>query len=90
MVKIKIPAALQAGDENLDLVEVESKSLLESLVKVIKKYPELKDKLYNEQGSIKKYIRFYINQKMIDLSELDKCFLAEGDTIYIVAPVAGG
>lgn len=90
MVKIKIPAALQAGDENFDLIEVESKSLLESLDKAIKKYPGLKDKLYDEQGNIKKYIRFYINQKMIDLSGLDKCFLDEGDTIYIVAPVAGG
>jgi len=90
MIKVSIPKILQqaaAIGADLDIDAGNIKGVVDSIVQ---KYPDACNQLYDSQGNIGKYLRFYRNNEMIDSSSYESLNLDDGDVISLIIPVAGG
>jgi len=90
MIKVKIPGLLREDSDNRPEVSVEAETIHEAISGLVKQCPGLKQRIYNASGDIKKYIRFYINEEIIETDKYKNLFLKEGDIISLIVPVAGG
>ena len=97
-VKIKIPVFLQKFTSGEKIIETEPGRLLDVLSEVIKRFPELKNRLFNSGGVLKSYVKTYSvsNSDNPMISKNPKKFLEtsdiikDGETIIIMMPIAGG
>ncbi|MCP1661361.1 MAG: MoaD family protein [Methanocalculus sp. MSAO_Arc1] len=46
--------------------------------------------LFDENGTVRRYIILMLNKKRIDREELEKTTLSDGDELALYPPVAGG
>ncbi len=90
MVKVKIPGLLQQDANGSSDVDLEAKTIPEAVRGLVKQYPQLAQRLCDSKGRIKKYVRFYINQEVIETDKYQSLSLKEDDLISIIIPVAGG
>ena len=89
-IKVRVPTPLQKLTQNQGEVEVVGKSVKEALADLEKRYPGIKDRLYDEKGSLRRFINFYVNEEDIRFLQGDGTSLKEGDELSIVPAIAGG
>ena len=90
MIKINIPTVLRQITKTSEYIELEASNPIEAIRDLVKKYPELSEKLYDNQGELKKYIRLYLNEEMLEPPSHETTSLGGGDIISLIIPVAGG
>ena len=91
MATIYIPTPLRPYVDNQDQIEIsEGATVGEKLAALSEKYPDIKKNLYDESGTLRKYINVYINDE--DIRYLDGADSAakDSDTISIIPAIAGG
>jgi molybdopterin synthase sulfur carrier subunit len=89
-VKVRIPTPLQKLTDSLTEVEGEGKDIQELLNNLISKFPALKDRLYDEEGKLRKFINFYVNEEDIRFLQGENTSLKDGDVVSIIPAIAGG
>ena len=89
-VKVRIPAPLQKITQNRQEVEAEAGNIKELIVDLEKQYPGLKDRILDENGKIRRFINFYVNDEDIRFLNQDETTLAEGSEVSIIPAIAGG
>ncbi len=89
-VFIEIPSALKEYVNNQDAVEVEGTSVDEALDSLCIQFVELKPKLFDEDGIVRKFINVYLNDDDIRYAGGMNSAVKDGDSIQIVPSVAGG
>jgi len=89
-IKVRIPTPLQKLTQNQGEVEVTGTSVKEALADLEKRYPGIKDRLYDEKGSLRRFINFYVNEEDIRFLQSDNTALKDGDELSIVPAIAGG
>jgi len=89
-VKVRIPTPLQKLTQNQGEVEVAGASVREVLADLEKRYPGMKERLYDEKGTLRRFINFYVNEEDIRFLKGDETSLKDGDEISIVPAIAGG
>ncbi len=89
-IKVRIPTPLQKLTQNLGEVEAAGSSVKEVLADLEKKYPGMKERLYDDKGSLRRFINFYVNDEDIRFLQGDATALKEGDELSIVPAIAGG
>ena len=89
-IKVRIPTPLQKITQNKAEVEATGKTIKEILVSLDKNYSGLKDRLYDEQGQLRRFINFYVNDEDIRFLQGENTVVKEGDEISIVPAIAGG
>jgi molybdopterin converting factor small subunit len=72
-----------------DAVEVEGLTVGECLSDLTRKYPQMKNQLFDAQGKLKKTIEIYLNMQSAYPDELAKS-TRSGDSIHILLMLAGG
>jgi len=90
MARINIPNLLREFTDNRDNLLIKASTLKEGVKDLGKTYPELENKLCDNQGEIRKYIKFCLNQKPMNFSEYESYHLKDEDEISIIIPLAGG
>jgi molybdopterin converting factor small subunit len=97
-VKIKIPVFLQKFTGGEKIIETLPGKLSNVLSEVIRQFPELKIKLFNNDGNLKSYVKIYSvsfsdnalmaknPKKFLESSDIIK----NGETLVIMMPIAGG
>jgi len=89
-VKVTVTAVLEnyLGGQREFLVEGSTlKNVIEELVN---RYgPEVKKRLFDEGGRLRRYINVYVNDEAIDPANLNM-ELREGDEVLILPAVSGG
>ena len=88
-VEIVIPQFLQHLTGNKKTAEVYGNTVGLCLEELTKKFPELGEKVFDEDGNITGLINVYINKKSAFPGELEKP-VADGDKIYIAYTLVGG
>lgn len=72
-------------------VELQAKDVSEVMEKLKEKFGErFQDTLYEQDGKIKNYYILLLNGRVVDLKNIKKSGLKEGDTLHIFPPIAGG
>jgi molybdopterin synthase sulfur carrier subunit len=89
-IKIRIPTPLQKLTQNQAEVVVTGASVADALANLEKNFPGMKERLYDDQGALRRFINFYVNDEDIRFLDGDKTALKDGDEVSIVPAIAGG
>lgn len=89
-VKVRIPAPLQKVTKNKQEVEVNAVNIKELIADLEKQFPGIRDRLLDENGKIRRFINFYVNDEDIRFLKQDETPLPEGSEVSIIPAIAGG
>lgn len=89
-VKIRIPTPLQKLTNNQSEVEVSGSNVKAVLAALEEKHPGLRERIYDEKGTLRRFINFYVNDEDIRFLKSEETPLKDGDELSIVPAIAGG
>jgi molybdopterin converting factor small subunit len=89
-VSVLIPTPLQKLTQNKATVECEGTSIVELLESLEQNCPGIKDRLCDEQGELRRFVNFYVNNEDIRFLDGKNTKLEEGDEVSIIPAIAGG
>jgi molybdopterin synthase sulfur carrier subunit len=90
MVKVKIPGPLRKLVGGKDELEVEAKTIREVIEKLGQINPEIKARILDENGEVRRFINIYLNNEDIRFLKGLDTDLKNGDEISIIPAIAGG
>lgn len=89
-ISVKIPTILQRVVNNAEYCLIEGTTVKEVLENLIKMFPALRQRLYDETGEIRKFINIYLNDEDIRFLDNLDTKLQQYDELNIVPAIAGG
>ncbi|NJN38095.1 MAG: MoaD/ThiS family protein [Acaryochloridaceae cyanobacterium CSU_3_4] len=87
---VLIPTPLQKLTQNRATVECNGSSITELLDSLEQNCPGIKDRLCDEQGELRRFVNFYVNNEDIRFLDGKKTALQDGDEVSIIPAIAGG
>ena len=85
-ITVIIPALIRELTNGQDSVVLQAGTVSECLVRLTEKYPDLKKKLYKDDGAIALNVNFFVNKTKAGIDAT----LKPGDELMIFFAVAGG
>lgn len=89
-VTVRIPTPLRTLTKGKDMVEATGKNLREVLSNLEKSYPGFKERIFDESGSLRRFVNIYVNDEDSRLLKDLETSIKDGDTVSIIPAVAGG
>ncbi len=89
-VKVRIPTPLRTLTDGLEEVTVEGKSIKEVIDNLEASHNGIKERICDENGQIRRFINFYLNDEDIRFKGNQETSVNDGDQISIVPAIAGG
>ena len=89
-VRVRIPAPLRAVTEGAAEVDVEGASVADALSQLEGRYPEIKRRLFDDTGELRRFVNLYVNGEDIRFLSGLETDLKAGDEMSIIPAVAGG
>lgn len=86
---VKIPAPLRKLTGNQAVVETEADTLIDIISDLDKKYPGIKDRIYDGK-EIRRFINIFVNGEDVRFRDGIKTKITEGSDVSIVPAIAGG
>ena len=90
MVKIRIPGPLRRLVGGKGEFEVEANLLKDAINELIKINPEFKDRLFDENGELRRFVNIYVNDEDTRFLQGLDTSLKDGDEVSIIPAIAGG
>jgi len=90
MATIKIPSQLRSQTEGHDQVEINAGNVGEALSKLVEQYPAIKDRIYDENGKLRRYVNIYLGDEDIRFLENQETKIDEKSELSLVPAIAGG
>ena len=90
MAIVRIPTPLRRLTKEQDEVNSGASNVNELIQDLEDQFPGIKDKICEDDGSIRKFINIYINDEDIRFLEGPETNIKEDDTISIIPAIAGG
>ena len=89
-VQVRIPSPLLSLTNNQSEVTVNGGNVREVLEDLEKRFPGFKERLFDESGSVRRFINIYINEEDIRFLDGEKTKVKDGDEVSIIPAIAGG
>ena len=89
-IKVRIPTPLQKLTQSQAEVSASGATIKDVLADLEKQFPGIKERLYDEKGSLRRFINFYVNNEDIRFLKSDETPVKSGDEVSIVPAIAGG
>lgn len=89
-IRVRIPSPLKKLAGGQDVVKAEGKTVGEVVQWLVQTYPDLRERLTDEHGSMRRFINIYVNDNDIRFVQNLETPLKEGDQLSIVPAIAGG
>ncbi len=89
-LKVLLPVALRHLTGNQDEVELSGESVGEVIKGLVRRFPELEQHLFNDEGQVRNFVNIYINDEDVRYLQEDQTPVKEGDVLSIVPSIAGG
>ncbi len=80
---------LTSGQTRVKTVKVEGNTVGQCLEGLVKQFPKIKPRLFDDKGRLHNYVEIYVNQESAYPEELAKA-VRDGDELHIMELVAGG
>jgi len=90
VIKVRIPTPLRPLTRGQGEVEAKGASVAEVIANLDSMHPGLKQRLYDEQGELRRFVNIYVNEEDIRFLKGKETALKEGDEVSIVPAIAGG
>ena len=88
MATIRIPVPLRKLVGGGEEIKTFGKTLDECLQLLCLSYPDIKERLYDENGEVRRFINIFVNDE--DMRFLPTNDIQENDVMSIVPAIAGG
>ncbi len=89
-VKVLIPTPLQKLTRDQSTLECNATNVSELLNSLEQDCPGIKARLCNEQGELRRFVNFYVNNEDIRFLSGTDTPLQDGDEVSIIPAIAGG
>jgi len=89
-VKVNIPSPLLTLTQNKSEVTVDGGNVKEVLETLDRQFPGLRERLFDESGTLRRFVNVYINQEDIRFLEGENTAVKDGDEVSIIPAIAGG
>jgi molybdopterin synthase sulfur carrier subunit len=89
-VRVLIPTPLQRLTDNQTEVLVEGHDVRELIGNLEAKFPGVKARLCDEQGTLRRFVNIYLNEEDIRFLKGEATPVHDGDEVSIVPAIAGG
>jgi molybdopterin converting factor small subunit len=89
-IKIHIPTPLQPLTNNQATVEVQGRTIKEALSGLENQFPDVRKRLYDDDGNLRRFINIYINEEDIRFLNGKDTEINDNDEISIIPAIAGG
>jgi molybdopterin synthase sulfur carrier subunit len=89
-IKIRIPTPLQKLTGNKAEIECNGCTVKELIENLEKKFPGLRERIYDETGKLRRFINIYVNEEDIRFLKKDDTTVKDGDEVSIIPAIAGG
>ncbi|MCP4255627.1 MAG: MoaD/ThiS family protein [Candidatus Scalindua sp.] len=90
MVTVSIPTPLRSLTDGASFVMVQGNSIKEVIDNLETNHKGFKERLRDENGQIRRFINFYLNDEDIRFKDNQDTPVNDGDQISIVPAIAGG
>ena len=90
MALVKIPTPLRRLTNEKDEVSTSSTTVESMIADLESQFPEIKDRLCDENGEIRKFINIYVNEEDIRFLKGPDTEIKDDDTVSIIPAIAGG
>ena len=89
-VKVVLPNAFQKHTNNVREISSSATNLPELVNDIEGRFPALREHLRGQDGQIRRFINFYVNEEDIRFLGNDKYAFQEGDEVLVIPSIAGG
>ncbi|HUU49962.1 MAG TPA: MoaD/ThiS family protein [Nitrospinota bacterium] len=89
-VQVRIPSPLLSLTQNKSEVTAEGSNVKEVLEDLEKQFSGIRERLFDESGSVRRFINIYINEEDIRFLDGENTQIKDGDEISIIPAIAGG
>ncbi|MFN3505062.1 MAG: MoaD/ThiS family protein [Caldimicrobium sp.] len=89
-VTVRIPTPLLSLTGGNKEVLAEGSTLRELIEDLERKFPGMKERLCDEEGNLRRFINFFVNDEDIRFLQGENTPLKDGDVVSIVPAIAGG
>ena len=89
-VKVRIPTPLRTVTKGADEVTAEGKNIKDIIENLEANYKGIKERICDNDGQIRRFINFYLNDEDIRFMGNQDTPVKDGDQISIVPAIAGG
>lgn len=89
-VSVRIPTPLRTLTKGVDEVKAEGKNIKEIIENLELNYKGIKERICDNDGQIRRFINFYLNDEDIRFMSNTNTPVKDGDHISIVPAIAGG
>ncbi len=89
-VKVRIPTPLRKFTNDQSDLEIEGVTVGEVLDNLEAAHGGIKEKLVDENGSIRRFVNIYVNDEDIRFLDGADTAVKDGDSVTIVPAIAGG
>lgn len=89
-VRVLLPNAFQKHTDNVREIASGATNLPELVAEIESMFPALRQHLRGEDGQIRRFINFYVNEEDIRFLGNEKYTFKEGDEVLVIPSIAGG
>jgi molybdopterin converting factor small subunit len=89
-VKVVLPNAFQKHTNNVREIETTAATLPDLVTDLEGRFPALRQHLRGEDGQVRKFINFYVNEEDIRFLGNEKYQFQDGDEVLVIPSIAGG
>jgi molybdopterin converting factor small subunit len=89
-VRVLLPNAFQKHTNNVREISSTAANLPELVTEMEGRFPALRQHLRGEDGQIRRFINFYVNEEDIRFLGNEKYSFKEGDEVLVIPSIAGG
>jgi molybdopterin converting factor small subunit len=89
-IRVLLPNAFQRHTGNVREIDSPAANLSELVTELESRFPALRQHLRGEDGQVRRFINFYVNEEDIRFLGNDQYAFKEGDEILVVPSIAGG
>lgn len=90
MIKVRIPTPLRPMTGGKSEVEIAGNTVSEIIDNLGSAHPGIKERVYDEQGEVRRFINIYVNEEDIRFLTGKETPLKDGDEVSIIPAIAGG
>jgi adenylyltransferase/sulfurtransferase len=89
-VEVRIPSPLKSLTGGKDVIQSKGSTVGEVIQEVISAYPQLRERLCDEKGDVRRFINIFLNNEDIRFKENLDTPVNDGDGLSIIPAIAGG
>lgn len=89
-IQVRIPTPLRKFTAGAEVVQADGRTVGDVLKSVAEAHPGLGQRLYDEQGNVRRFVNIFANDEDIRFLENLETELRDGDEVSLVPAIAGG